>query len=110
MPLCPSGTVRAVSREVVVFVAAADSEVTTVPGGRLGFYEEVRTAEVARATSGGQGFFEFDLPVGKYSVFVVENSQYMAVRYGGRDSVSVISVETGVAQEVHVDITYRSSS
>lgn len=110
MPVCPSGNVRPVEREVVVFEAASDSQVTRAVGGHSGFYTEVRTTEVARTSSIGNGFFELELSPGRYSMFVVEDSKFMEVQYSCHDSVSVITVESGSVNEVHVDITYRSSS
>ena len=110
MPVCPSGSVRPVVREVVVFEAAVDSQLTRAVGGRSGFYTEVRSTEVARTSSFGNGFFELELAPGRYSLFVLENSQFMAVRYSHPDSVSLVTIESDSVTEVHIDITYRSSS
>ena len=108
MPVCPSGTVRPAMREVVVFEAATDTDVTQAAGGR-GFYEEVRTPEVARTASDQRGFFQIPLPPGTYSIFAIEQAQYYAHRSDGSAYVSGLTVGAGTVTAVPLNIDYLAS-
>lgn len=108
MPVCPSGTVRPAVREVVVFEAAMDDEVTAAAGA-YGFYEEVRTPEVARMVSDRRGFFQIALPPGDYSIFVIEQALYYANRGDGSAYVSRVTVSAGEVTPVPFNIDYLAS-
>lgn len=108
MPICPSGTVRPVVREVVVFEAATEAEVSQAAGS-YGFYEEVRKPEVARTTSDRRGFFQIALPPGQYSIFVIEQGQFYAHHGYGSAYVSGVAVGAGAVTTVPLDIDYLAS-
>ena len=108
MPICPSGTVRPAVREVVVFAAATEAEVTEAAGS-YGFYEEVRTTEIARTVSDRNGFFQIALPPGEYSLFVIEQAQFYAHGGYGSAYVSGVSVGAGAVTAVPFNIDYLAS-
>jgi len=109
MPLNPSGTVSPVSREVVVFeLTDYSGTIRSERGG--GFYEDILTAEVGRATSRTDGFFQLELPPGEYSVFVVEGSLFYATTGDGAGNISSVTVKANAVTDARIDITYMSTS
>lgn len=70
------------------------------------FYTEVETKLIATIECGEEGFYEFELSPGKYSLFIVENNSLYANSgdsYGGLNSVEV---EANKISERNLEINY----
>ena len=110
MPWCPTGTVRAVSRELRVYEQATDGDVTWTTHAGHSFIESVRTPLVATAHSDSTGFFQLSLPAGDYSMFSVEDSLLFG---GDREDLdghlSPIDVGPGEVVQFRFDIDYKKA-
>jgi hypothetical protein len=108
MPMCPTGTVHAVSRELRVYELASDGDIewTSREGHR--FIRSVLTRLVATTVSDSSGFFELALPVGRYSLLAVEDSLLYANWYDD-EAVAPVEVSEGRVFELVVDIDYRKA-
>jgi hypothetical protein len=103
MPMCPTGTVRPVVREVRVYELVSPDQIEwTTRDGHM-FIRSVRSALVATTLSDPQGFFQLGLPVGRYSIFAVEDSLIDA---GGFEA----DILPGQAVDRVLDITYLKAS
>lgn len=109
MPVCPQGTVLAVSREVVVFEQVATGDIFP-PGDSGTFFDEIPTDEIARVESNTRGFFQIELPPGDYSVFVVEGDRYYANSFDGDGNILPFTVAADSVSDVLINITYMSDS
>ena len=107
MPMCPSGVVFAVSREMQIYEVAGSDDVDMFQYG--GFYSAVHTPLVAVVQSGENGFFEVALEPGRYSLFAVEDSLLYANGADGYGNICPVTVDTGQVVGVTFDITYEST-
>jgi hypothetical protein len=107
MPICPTGTVRAVARKLYVYELTsydrADPSLT-----REGFYRAVHSALLDSTYSDTTGFYQLPLPVGRYSVFVLEDSLLYPPWFGD-DWLSPVSVGDGSVTPADIDIDYLAS-
>ena len=99
----PTGVVR----PVLIYELTSSHHVDRVGYG--GFYREIRTKRVAETWSDTLGFFQVELPVGRYSVFVQEDSLYYANRFDGYDRILPITVKKDSVSKLQFDITYKAS-
>jgi hypothetical protein len=109
MPVCPTGTIRPVVREVLFYeLTVLDS---VVQAGSGGFYTQVNSKLVATTQSNARGFFELRLAPGTYSVFVREEDTLLySNRFDGQGRIFPVVIKKGEATGVHIDITYASAS
>lgn len=118
MPTYPEddsgGEVYPVMREVCIFEAVLhhDVEWTYVelePGYFTNLATDVPTAFVAIARSNRNGYFEVELPPGRYSIFVRENGYYYSNLFDGAGYVFPVEVKEGEAEGIEFDITYMAT-
>lgn len=57
-----------------------------------GIFTGIKTALVAKTSSNAKGYFEVDLPVGQYSVFVLEKEGLYANYFNGKGSINPVEV------------------
>jgi len=107
MPVCPSGTVMAVSREMRIHELTSVEDVE--PTGARTFYRVINTELVATATSDSLGFFEVALAPGIYSIFAVEDSMFYVNRFDGQGNIFPVTVNEGQVTGITFDIDYLSS-
>jgi hypothetical protein len=107
MPMCPSGVVFPVSREMRIHELASFDDVDQAGYGP--FYSAVHTPLVAVAQSGENGFFEVALEPGRYSVFSVEDTLLYANRFDGHGNIHPVTVDTAQVVGITFDITYEST-
>lgn len=108
MPGTPTGTVTPVAREIVIHELTAQADVT-MDRDDPRFIAEIGTREVARATSGADGFFQVALPPGRYSVFAVEGDGYYANLWDGEGNILPVTVVSEQVADVLVNIDYLST-
>jgi len=75
-------------REIAVYQLTNLSEVKT--SGTV--FTGIKTAWVAKTSSNAKGYFELDLPIGKYSVFVVEKEGLYANNFNGKGNINPVEV------------------
>jgi hypothetical protein len=106
MPLCPSGTIDPVGRELRIHTLTQLDQVEEDDLG--GFYAEVRTSEVARVWSDADGFFQVGLPPGQYSLFSLEDTVLYANRFSA-EGINPFTVLADTVVSVIFDITWNST-
>jgi hypothetical protein len=109
MPLCESGTVTAVGREIHIHQLTTRDQVEVVLHDHGNFYHRVDTPLVATVWSDAQGFFQVPLPVGRYSLFAVEDSLLYANRFDAQGYIWSVDVHPDTVTAVRFDIDYRKS-
>lgn len=77
-----------VIREIAVYQLTNVSDVKNDNG----IFSAIKTASVAKTRSNAKGYFELALPVGQYSVFVVEKEGLYANYFNGKGSISPVEV------------------
>lgn len=71
------------------------------------FFDSFTTQLVKEVTSDEQGFFQADLPAGKYTVVVVENGRLYSFGADSGGGLSPVTV-TGSPQNLNLTLTYRA--
>ncbi len=99
------GTITPVSRTVYAYELTSYDQVKQVPYSA--FFRDIRSQLVATTTSNSTGFFQMELPPGRYSFFVREGSQFYANGGDGK-YIMPATVETNSAAKVQIDINYRA--
>ncbi|MGI4021263.1 MAG: hypothetical protein ACRYFA_07135 [Janthinobacterium lividum] len=77
-----------VIREIAVYQLTNLSDVKNTDG----IFSAIKTALVAKTRSNAKGYFELTLPIGKYSVFVVEKEGLYANYFNGKGSINPVEV------------------
>ena len=107
MPVCPTGTVKPVVREVLFYeLTGLDSVVMASPGGP--FYTRVMSRLVATTQSNARGFFQVRLDPGTYSVFVREDTLLYSNLFDAEGHIFPVVVRNGEATGIRFNITYAS--
>lgn len=78
-------------------------------GGDAPLYDAISGKIVKEVSSDKNGIFKAELPVGKYSVFVKEESQYFANSLDVNNNVGVLTIEKGKVTELKIDVNYKAS-
>jgi len=107
MPVCPTGTVKPVVREVLFYELTGLDSVVQVGYGP--FYSRVHSKLVGSTFSNAHGFFELRLPPGTYSVFVREDSLLYSNLFDGDGHIFPVMVRKSDVTGIRFDITYASS-
>ena len=102
-PGTPTGTKRPVVRELLVYELTNLADVTSAGDA---FYSAISTRRVASTLSGADGRFAVQLPVGRFSLFVREQSMFYANGGDGQGFIYPIDVVADTVTEVQFDITY----
>ena len=118
MPTCPEGEwggeIYPVVRDVCIFEAVLHGDVEwTYVEIQPGVYTHLATAIpsdlVKVVKSDTKGYFEAELPAGRYSIFVKEGGYYYANRVDGEGYVFPAEVVEGGTIGVKFDITYMAT-
>lgn len=107
MPGAKLGQITPVIRNLYIYEKTSSDDVEEVDRG--GFYSNISTNLVAELKSDNSGFYQQELPPGKYSIFVKENDLF----YGnliGVDSIMPLEIDENSVATMNIDITYKSVS
>jgi hypothetical protein len=77
------------------------------PQGSQQFFDSFSTQLVKEVASDGQGFYQADLPAGKYTVVVLENGKLYSFGADAQGGLSPLTL-TGGKQNVNLTLTYRA--
>ena len=94
-----------VQRTVRFYEYTLRSQATPQNGGA--FFDSFSTQLVKEVVSDGQGFFQAELPAGKYTVVVVENGKLYTFGFDAQGGLSPVTV-TGGKQNINLTLTYRA--
>jgi len=98
-----TGTKLPAVRELLVYELTNLADVTSAGPA---FYSAISTRLVASTFSGADGRFALQLPVGRFSLFVREQSMFYANGWGSQGVIYPIDVAADTVTEVQFDITY----
>ena len=79
------------------------------PGYFTHLAADIPTALVTAVRSDQNGYFEVELPQGRYSLFVREGGYYYANLIDGEGYVFPVEVKEGEAAGIQFDITYMAT-
>jgi len=95
-----------VPREVFIYELTHGDMVEEIPYSS--FFKKINTKLIASKFSNEKGFFEFELPEGKYSIFVKEDSLYYANICDGQGNIFPFVVKKDSLTKINFDITYKA--
>jgi len=115
MPGSATGTVTPVRRTIHFYEPTTADQTTsaTDPPGR--FYSEVRSRQVATVESDEKGFFQLNLPPGRYSYFVREEQGYLYAYTSYEEdantppTINPIDVRLGKVTKLQIRIDYEAA-
>lgn len=108
MPACITGTVKPVSRQVLVYALTSYDSVVVAGDGHT-FFSEIHTPLIATTWSDFSGFFQVPLPPGTYSIFVREGSLFYANLADGYRNICPVTVVADSVTGIRFDINYEAS-
>jgi hypothetical protein len=107
-PMCPTGTISGVAREMRIHELTGRDQVEGVYLDGVLFYTAIHAPLVATAHSDETGFFQVELPPGSYSLFAVEGSLFYANGFDGSGHIWPAVVKEGQVTQVRFDINYKA--
>jgi hypothetical protein len=109
-PNAPSGKITPVQRIVEVYPLTNLTDVVVAPQNQGGpFFQSVKTQRIASVQSDEKGFFQVELPPGKYSLLVRENGLLYSVWYDGVGNLCPIEVLEGKVTKAQLDLMYNAT-
>jgi hypothetical protein len=105
-PFCETGTVRGVARRLCVYELATGQDVDWLYQTGGAFTRETRRPLAPTAMSDSSGFYQCDLPVGRYTLLAEEDSLLYPNLYSDQ-GISPIEVLEGQVLDLRFDIDYR---
>jgi hypothetical protein len=106
MPVCSSGTVSGVAREMQIYELTSTGQTEPAQGT---FFRRVSTRRVASVIADRDGFFQVDLPPGRYSLFAKEDSLLYANGWDGQGNIYPVTVDSARVSETRFDINYKAT-
>jgi hypothetical protein len=104
------GTITPVVREVFVYEPTTLDSVVIANHGNGGlFYDSILTRQITKLKSDNTGFFQVELPPGKYSFFVKEDSLYYANEGDSEGDLQAASVAVNSVTKRQIDINYKAA-
>ena len=86
-------------------------ELTHINQARLGDYlfGDIETPLVAEVETDDEGRFSVELPIGKYSIFTVEESGYFANVFDLDSYINPVEVKEGEWTQADILVTYEAA-
>lgn len=100
------GEICQVQREILVYELTTREDVEQI--GFSAFYSKINTQLVNKTTSGIDGFFQIELPVGTYSIFVKEGDDYYANSWTPI-GINTVTVSENEVVDLLVNIDYEAT-
>jgi len=101
-----SGTVTPVVREIYVYSLTPHNSNFVRQVGYGAFYSKIYTKLIAKTKSDSTGFFQIELPPGKYSFFVKEDSLFYANGIDSAGNILSSTVTKNSMTKLQIDISY----
>jgi hypothetical protein len=96
-----------VQRDVYIYELTKMSQ--TTPNEERVFFSDIKTKFIKKITSSPDGCFKVSLPVGRYSLFVVEEGKLYANRFDGEMHIFPVLVEEGNLTHVQFIIDHKAT-
>jgi len=92
-------------RDIYIFSAVKRDDTISAGGS---FYKSVNGKLVARLKSNREGIFKVDLPIGTYSIFVMEDQGYYANVFDGNGYINPVTVHANNFTEIKILVNYKA--
>lgn len=103
------GTITPVERKIYIYEATRlDSVIINADFGAV-FYDSIATKQIAQVESDKSGFYQIELPPGKYSVFVKEDSLFYGSEGDSEGYLMLAQVYTNSVTKRQIDIDYKAA-
>ncbi len=96
----------AVQRTIKIYQYTTLSNATPSANSSI-FYDSFNTALIAQVNADSEGFFQVNLPVGNYTIAIVENGKLYANGFDGNGGISPFSYSNGI-QKINLTMTYKA--
>ena len=106
MPVCASGTITGVARPMRIYELTSMDQAVLARGP---FFRRVSTRLIASVTADRDGFFQVQLPPGRYSLFAQEDSLLYANSFDGLGNIYPVTVDSARVSETRFDIDYEAT-
>jgi hypothetical protein len=106
-PTTSGGSITPVVRKIVVHIPTTMDFVDAVDYST--FYRAISTPEVGSTMSNSKGFFQIELPPGRYSFFIVEGSLFYASGSDGYGYLWPATVFKDSLTRLELNITYMAT-
>lgn len=104
-----NGTITPVEREIYIHLATSFDSVIDNASLGGGFYDSILTRQVAKVNSNNSGFYQIELPPGKYSFFVKEGSLFYGNAGDSEGHIMSARVEADSVTKRQINITYNAT-
>ena len=94
-----------IERDIYIFNAVKRDN--TISGGGS-FFKSVNEKLVARLNSNPDGIFKVKLPIGTYSIFVMEDQGYFANIFDGNGYINPVTVHANEFTEIKILVNYKA--
>lgn len=97
---------KGVEREIQIYEVVTFKDVE----GEAPLFTKVKAKLVKTVKSNAKGFYECELPVGRYSIFTVEeDTKLFANNSDGDGKINSIEIEQGKAVQLDMQINYKAA-
>jgi len=111
MPSVPAGSSDCkhcpAQRTVKIYAYTLRNQATPSANSTI-FFDNFSTQLIAEVNADADGFFQANIPAGRYSIAVVENGKLYANETDGQEGLNPITFSTGL-QKVNVVMTYKAA-
>lgn len=90
-----------VKRTIFIYEATKDTQGIQISGS-FTWYSQINTHLIAQTQSDGNGCFQISLPIGQYSIFVLENNKYYNQYMSDNFFLSPVTVDTNKATKCNI--------
>lgn len=97
---------RPIERQVNIYEVATVKDVI----GQAPLFTKVNTKLVKSVKSNGKGFYECELPIGRYSIFTVEEKEgFFANSFNDEEEINVIEIKDREKIRLDININYKAA-
>lgn len=107
MPGHVTGKIYPVQRTVCIYEPTSDSQLISHDHPQSTFFDTITSRLITKVESDGDGFFQTELPSGKYTMVVIEEGRYYANSWS--DYLNPFTVVAGNATKADFFISYKAT-
>lgn len=95
-----------IERKVNIYEAATFKDVT----GQAPLFTKVNTKLVKSVKSDSKGFYECELPTGRYSIFTVEEKEgFFANSFNNKEEINIVEIKEREKVKLDISINYKAA-
>jgi len=97
---------RPIERQINIYKVATFKEVE----GQAPLFTKINTELFKTVKSNSKGFYQCELPPGKYSIFTVEEkNSYFANTFNGEGEINTVEITAGQKVKLDININYKAA-